>query len=116
MSIFFKFVKGDDFVIPLTIKDQAGNAVNLTGVTGFVWSIYAPGQSATPLFSKSLGSGVAITSAASGQVEITVDDTDSDLATAGQTYYHTALITDADGKELRVRDTDGAIGTALCLE
>ena len=66
------FPEGTDFVQRFTIRDSSG-VVDLTGAT-FTFSVFPLGTSKvgaqTPTFTKTLGSGITVTSAVGGILEV----------------------------------------------
>ena len=85
--------QGDDRDIVATISDSAGSAVNITGVTATYSLGTAVDQTAT--FTKTVGSGIVLTTPASGIMTISIDP--ADTATLAGCYYHELVITDASG-------------------
>jgi hypothetical protein len=108
-----KIVKGDDASLVFTVKDADSVAVNITGATAVAFKV-AASATATPVISKSLGSGIALTTPASGILTVTLTDTDTSID-AG-TYYFEVQITDASGNISTLRASDGSLGELIILE
>lgn len=73
---------------PVTLSDETGAALNLTGAT--LWMTCKSSESALDadaLFQKTNGSGITIIDASAGQVLIQPSTTDTDALTAGTSYY-----------------------------
>ena len=98
----FEIHAGDDLVIPVTVTDQAGQPVDLTGATA-AWQA-ARGTpekfSKTPALSKATGSGIVLTDPASGTFEITLAAADTEGLRG--VFYHEAEVTDAGGNRATV--------------
>lgn len=106
-------IKGDDAQLVFTIKNQAGNAIDLTGATAMTFKA-AASLSAAASISKTLGAGIVNTTPASGIVTVTLTDSDTDLE-AG-VYYFELQITDASGNIMTVRDIDENPGEITILD
>lgn len=63
------FPAGTDWHQPFTFDDEDGTAINLTGVTGMHFVIY---QDGTAAFNLTVGSGITVTSAAAGQILVSL--------------------------------------------
>ncbi len=89
-SITASIYLGEDASIVVTVKDDAGAALDLTGMSlsYLVWQ----GTNAA-VITKTTSSGIALTTPASGIATITIADTDTDAITAG-IYNHELKITD----------------------
>jgi hypothetical protein len=85
-----------DHVLQYTIYDSAAVPV-VVDITGWAltWILVNPGSiGSTPLISKTVGSGIAITNGAGGVLQVTISDTDSDALT-GRDYWYELRRTDA---------------------
>jgi hypothetical protein len=89
-TITDSFYLGEDVSITVTVTDDAGSAVDITGmsISYLVWS----GTNAA-VITKTVGSGIALTTPASGILTITIADTDTDAIAPGR-YNHELKITD----------------------
>ena len=95
----FEMWSGEDKVIRVTVKDSAGAALPLTGMS-VSWKL-ARARSAAALVTKTTADGIALVSGGSGgQFDITLMPADTD-ALAG-TFLHEAEITDTAGKKSTV--------------
>ena len=101
--------QGNDFLIPTTVKDSSGSAVDLTGST-LSYQLSKRGDE-TALISLSDGSGVTITDAAAGECEVTLSD--SDTAIAPGTYEHELLIEISSGEKYSIEYEDLTIRDSL---
>lgn len=103
MSVYveqdFEMFSGDDFDIVVTVRDTAGVAKNLTGTTAVVWNL-AKRAGGTALLSKTLGSGVVLTTPLSGVLTITLAP--ADTAGLAGPYYHEVQLVDAAAKKMTV--------------
>lgn len=93
----FEITAGDTVPVIITIADDSGAAVNLTGASAR-WAA-APGTprrfSPTPVIAKETGAGIEITNAALGELRIDLDPADTqDLA---GDFYHELQVTDSSG-------------------
>lgn len=111
MSLNATIVAETDLDIQITVNDDAGVAVDLTGAS-VTWNLRERRGSAAVL-TKTTASGIVLTTPASGIMTITVLDTDT-VGLEG-IYFHEAVITDAGGLISRVRNTDVSLG-ALTFE
>jgi hypothetical protein len=98
----FEIHAGDDLVIPVTVTDEAGQAVDLTGAAvGWQAARGTPQRfGTTPVVSKASGSGIAVTDPAGGVFEITLEAADTQGLRGA--FYHEAEVTDAAGKKTTV--------------
>lgn len=82
----FTMFGGDSKVITVTVVDEAGLAVNITGAT-IKWQA-ARTAADTAAITKTVGAGIALTSPATGVFKITLDEADTDDLEG--LYYHEA--------------------------
>lgn len=94
-----KFVQGDSKVLRVTAKTSAGVAVNLAGASGIRYRL-AKSVKGTALIDKAMGTGIAITDAANGVLEVTLLPADT-VALKGE-YLHELELVDADGNVVTV--------------
>jgi len=100
MATDFEMFSGDNKILSVSVVDSAGVAVDLTSATAS-WQL-ARSNDAAPLIQKATGgSGIVITDAAGGVLEITLSASDTDALKGS--FYH----------ELQVIDTSGNIATVL---
>ena len=83
--------RNTDFVHKLTIQDQVGAAINLSGFTGdkIAYTLQTTAYDATNQIYKEIGSGIVISDAAAGKCEITIsaaDTADFEFSGADLTY------------------------------
>ena len=99
---------GDSQVIGYTITDaESGDPVNLVAASAIKWRAskkLSSGFSPTPLLIKALGTGVSVTNAAAGTIQVVLAPADTALL-AGR-FYHELEITDGSGNVSTV-----AVGT-----
>ena len=82
-----KFFQGEDILLQLTIVDDDGAAVDITGYT-FTCTILANYGDATPVAGPyTIGSGITIIDAATGRVDVAIPDGDTDGLDAGPYVY-----------------------------
>lgn len=98
--------RSDTKQLQVTIVDNAGAVVNLTGATSVRWwwskKLANGGFSPTQVFQRSLGSGITLVSPSTGRLDIDFDRTQTRDLTPGD-YYH----------ELEVIDLAGRVQTVL---
>ena len=114
MTFLVEVVQGDDIDIVLTIKQKSTNvAVDLTGATAITFKAKKEKGGAT-FVSKTLGAGIVVTTAVSGIITISLEDTDlTDTLTPAGTYIAEVQITDSTGKIATAHDFDGGFGTLV---
>lgn len=83
---------GDSETLAGTATDSAGTAIDLTGAS----IAYSLTDGTSTLVSKSVGSGITVTVAASGTFSVLLDPVDTAGLEAG-TYWHGAAVTSASG-------------------
>lgn len=85
---------GEDKVLRIAVKDEAGAAVNIGGWT-FAWEVRLSRYHPTIVLAKATGSGITqFGPAADGVVDVAVDKADT-LALRAGTYYHGLARTNA---------------------
>lgn len=89
--------RGTDFKHKLTINDQGGSAINLTGFTGdkIAYTLQLTAYDSTNQIYKEIGSGITITSAANGLVDVDIaaaDTADIEFDGADLTYTQTVEV------------------------
>jgi hypothetical protein len=87
--------EGEYHVIPVSVVDANAVAVNLTGAT-LTWRLCADNATGTVILTKTLGSGIAVISAALGTLEITLEEANT-VDRGGASYYHELVIDDSAG-------------------
>jgi hypothetical protein len=86
---------GDDVRLEVTVTDEDGSAVDLSGAT-VVWGLARRPTADAALVEKSTDTGgITITDAASGEFAIEVEATDTEGLEG--TFYHEAELTDSGG-------------------
>ncbi len=94
---------GDDRDIIVTIYDDDGSPLNLSSLNAAQWVLKRNSRGdSEELLSKTLGSGMAITSASEGILTVTLDHDDTQ-GVAPSTYYH----------EIRIKNSGLRTGTVL---
>ena len=89
--------RGTDFKHKLTIHDQGGSAINLTGFTGdkIAYTLQVSAYDSTNQIYKEIGSGITITSAVNGLVDgdiAAADTADIEFDGADLTYTQTVEV------------------------
>ena len=102
--------RGDSRNLVVTVRDEPGNIIDLTGAT-IVWEI-ADSVAGPALLSKTNGAGVTITDAAGGVFTVALTPADTLSLTRG-VKYHEARMTDAGGDRGRVVVDDITIEDTL---
>jgi hypothetical protein len=93
---------GDDKEIISTVYDDDGNVVSLSGLTAAQWILKKRAKDVNEILSKTLGSGIVVTSASAGILTTTLNSVDTQTMDPG-TYYH----------ELRIKNASSKTGTVL---
>ena len=90
---------GDTRIIGFTITDAvSGDPVNLTGASAIKWRCskkLSGGFSPTPTLSKALATGVTVTGALVGELEVLLSP--ADTASLSGRFYHELEVTDGGG-------------------
>ena len=87
--------RGTDFKHKLTIHDQGGSAINLTGFTGdkIAYTLQLTAYDSTNQIYKEIGSGITITSAANGLIDLDIAAADTaDIVFAGADLTYTQTV------------------------
>ena len=98
----FEIHAGDDLTLQVSVTDDAGQPVNLTGAQ-VAWQASrgrADRFSSTAVLAKASGTGITVTDAAGGVFE--VDLAAADTAGLRGAFYHEAKVTDAAGDKSTV--------------
>ena len=88
----FTMYAGDSKTLTVTVTDGAGAAKNITSAT-ITWKMLEE-QGGTVKLTKTVGSGIALTTPSSGIFTVTIAAADTSAFLAGQ-YYHEAEVTDS---------------------
>lgn len=108
----FDIVSGNDKELNVTVLDEKGIAVDLTGST-IVWAVAINEKSKSRIFQYTSPTNITVTDAIAGKFRIDVQDTDTEalsIARIKTDYYHEARVTSAAGKKTTV-----LIGTMTVL-
>lgn len=100
----FEVVSGNDKVINVTVLDEDGNAVDLSGST-IVWAVAISEKSKSTIFSYTSPTNITITDASAGKFRIDLEDTDTEalsIARIKMDYYHEARVVSSGGKKTTV--------------
>ncbi len=100
----FEMFSGDSEILRFTVTDDSGMAQSLASIVSARFALAASSRSPT-LATKSLGSGITVTDAANGLVEVELDPSDTaDISGGrrsadrpGREYYHELELTDSSG-------------------
>ena len=91
---------GKDKLLRFTVVDSTGAAVDITGwAVTYVLVPVGSDANVVPMISKTVGSGITLTTPASGILTVTIADTDTD-DTLGGTYYYELRRTDASNEDV----------------
>ena len=88
----FTMTAGDSKVLEVTVVDGDGRPVDITG-NDIRWQLARFATDDTPLISKSVGDGIAITDGPSGRFDVTLDP--EDTAELSGSYYYEAEVDDS---------------------
>lgn len=94
MSNDFTMFAGDSRTITVTVKNDQGAAVDITGAT-LKWQA-APSVSGAAVISKTSGSGIDLTSPSTGVFTITLDGADTDALGEGVFYHEAEMVLAGD--------------------
>jgi len=88
-------------LLRVPVLDVDDNAVDLNGATSITYRVYGVTPSKDPdaptVITKSIGNGLAVTDAAGGIYEISIDKDDTLNLWPGS-YYHQSILVDSQGK------------------
>ena len=81
---------GKDWIYDITCKDANGNVIDLTNAIALKWRVSTSSSSTSPIFTRSSGTGIAVTSTTSGilRVSTTPAVQVTGTLTAGTRYRH----------------------------
>ena len=96
----FTMFAGDTKILSLSVLNEDGGTVNLTGLNSAQFVIKKYPSSTTASVTKTLGSGITNDNPTLGILQITVNASDTASMSAGE-YYH----------ETRIKDSGNKIGT-----
>lgn len=86
---------GDDKILEVTVKDLAGDVVDITDFIEIRWSM-AKAVTRPPIIEKTLGSGIELINGGSGRFNVTLNSADTEALRQG-VYYHEAEVINMDG-------------------
>jgi len=89
----FTMYQGDTKTLEVTVEDEAGDVVNITGTT-IRWQLAKTARAAVPIIAKETGDGIAIVDGAAGRFDVALDPEDT-VDLSARSYYHEAEIDDA---------------------
>ena len=100
----FSLDQHTDVDLDISVTDRAGVAVDLTGFTAgrFIVTAHVDIAPADAELTKTLGSGLVITDAATGLITVTL--TGANTGALRGAYYYQVNMTDASSKESHVLD------------
>jgi len=108
----FEIVSGNDKQLNVTVLDENGAPVDITGAT-IVWSVAINEKSKTRVFFYTTPTNITITFATGGKFRIDIQDTDTEPLSIGlitTDYYHETRLTSSAGVKSTVM-----IGTMTVL-
>lgn len=85
---------GDTKTLQVTVKDENGDAVDLTGAS-IRWQASRSVNKRPADLEKSVGDGITITDATAGRFDVTLDSADTEDLRGD--FYHEAEVIDASG-------------------
>jgi len=88
------YTQGDDLVIEVTIKDEDGDRVDVSGAS-FRYGV-AEKLGEDPIFEKTTSDGISIVDGPSGEIEIEIDS--SDTETLQGFYRHELELVNSSGE------------------
>ncbi|MDD4721984.1 MAG: hypothetical protein PHR07_04505 [Acidaminococcaceae bacterium] len=95
----FELWQGEVKTITVTVLKQDGTAKDLTAASAIVWEMSTSVAALAPSITKSVGSGITVsTPATSGVFVIVLAHTDTHTMDPG-VYHHEARVTDSAGVE-----------------
>jgi hypothetical protein len=103
-DILARVVQGDDVKLNFTIQDRTDTAVDITNSQAITFKVRKE-VGATVTISKTLGSGIAITDGAAGQLTVTLESTDTEDMNIGG-HVMELQITDENGDKNSVTDSN----------
>lgn len=111
--MIFSVVEGTDKDFILTLKDErTGVAIDITSAT-MTFAVYTSETSRTgsqsAVLTKTVGAGIALTTAASGIFTISIADTDTDDFAGVGTYDWELEITLSNGKVYAISGREGFV-------
>jgi len=91
------YYSGDDLELVVTIQDENGAGLDITSAT-VTW-VLKRNINSTALVTKTVGSGIVLTTPASGIITISIDpaDTAAVFSAEGKPFYHEIELTDVSG-------------------
>ncbi len=89
----FEVYQRNDLLIPITIKDEEGNVLNIAGCSLFF--VVRNGDGEEPVIQKSIGNGITVIDAGQGEIEVKILNQDTDIPL--RYYKCELLIIDLDG-------------------
>lgn len=89
------YFSGDHLVLEVTVQDDAGSVLDLTGIQALVWELAKTVKSSTAHVTKSIGSGITVINATSGRVDVAI--VPADTASLKGEKYHEMQMTDSNG-------------------
>lgn len=97
----FDLHAGNSRVLEVSVTDKSDTSVlDLTGVTTLTW-VMSNKPGGTAEVTKTLGSGVVITDAVNGILQVTLVDTDTKDVTPGR-YYHEVFMIDSSARPFTI--------------
>ena len=97
----FEIVSGNDRSVNITVTDDDGNAVDLTGAT-ITWKAATSPEASSALITKTNDStnGISVSTPSNGVLTINLDP--ADTQSLDGVYYHETLVTDSSGNKSTV--------------
>ncbi len=89
----FTLHAGDDTTLDITVRDEAGDPVDIT-LCGLFWALSRV-LGSTSILVKEIADGLTVTNASAGQFDIELESDDTQALHG--TYYHEARMVDGTG-------------------
>lgn len=94
MSNDFTMFAGDSKRLQVTVVDDTGAVVDISGFPDIRWQM-SRAVSRPALLEKALGAGIEIISGPAGRFDVMIDEPDTELLRQGS-YYHEAEVINVD--------------------
>lgn len=111
----FEIVSGNDKQLNVTVLDEDGVAVDITGAT-IVWAVAINEKSKSTIFQYTSPTNITITAATAGKFRIDVQDTDTEPLSIGRintNYYHEARMLAGGEKSTVMIGTMTVLGNVI---
>ena len=114
MTLDVRLVKNNDVKLRFSVKNNIGNAVNITGYT-IKWEVKKKSDALAYITKSTTLGSIVIEDAPNGIFSVLIDAIDTVSMEAG-VYYHEAVITNSDGKSVTLTDSNVNVGQFVLRE